>query len=167
MHEIVCLMMRGADTVSQSPRTQYTSAGGHDLRALGPGAGMKHLSRPAGGDVESADWVALAVRVRIAARGHHYTERRARVPSDLRPLQATLQCCLAQVDEIALQPHQNRLCFRIAESAVEFQYVGRAVRRNHRPPQEETKVGVAVLSEAFQGRFNHLAHDAPVQLRGD
>src|SRR5450631_2714689 len=112
---------------------------------------MKYFSGQIGGKLKTADRIALAVSIGIAAGGHDDPERSARVPSNLKSLQGTVERCLAQVDEIALQSHQNRLCFRVAEPAVEFQHLGRPVRGNHQSRIKEAEIGIAVGSQALQG----------------
>ena len=72
-----------------------------------------------------------------------------------------------QRDQIGLQPHHDRLGFRVAHAAVEFQHLGRAVGADHDAGVEKAGVADAVGRHAFDGRMDHLAHDARVQFGRD
>ena len=80
---------------------------------------------------EAVDDIAPVELVGIAAGGHDHAERGARIPARLEAVQAAIDRRLAQLDEIALQAHEDGLRFGIAQSAIEFQYIRRAVLGNH------------------------------------
>ncbi len=111
--------------------------------------------------------ITLTVTVGVAARRHHDAERRARVPAGVGGDQSAGERRLAEVDQIALQPHQDRLGFRIAESTIELEHIGRAVRGDHQSRIEKSQVGVAVRAQSAQGRLDHFVHDARVQRGRD
>ncbi len=81
LHEVVGLMLRGGDRVAEAHGTEHAPAGGDDLRALRARAGVKYLAGQARGGVESADGIAFAVFIGVAAGGHHHAERGARIPA--------------------------------------------------------------------------------------
>src|SRR3984885_13005637 len=107
VHQIVCLKLRILHTASQADGAEYAPARRNDMLALTAGAALKNLPRQRRRPLETADWIALAESIRVAARGHDHAERRARVPSNLVPLQGARKRRLAQLDQIALQAHQD------------------------------------------------------------
>src|SRR5882724_7716883 len=121
VHELVRLSLRGGDGAAQADRAEYPPAGGDDLRAFAAGAGVEHFSGQPCGGIETADRISLTVGVGVAAGRHYDAERRARVPTSGGGVQRTGERRLAQVDQIALQAHQNGLSLRIAESAIELE----------------------------------------------
>ena len=91
-------------------------------------SGVKHLAGQRGSAIEPLDDIAFADIFGITRGGHHDAERRARIPLRRDRVQSSLESRLAQLGEIGLQAHQDGLRFRVAEPAVEFEHVGRAVR---------------------------------------
>ena len=81
-----------------------------------------------------ADRLARLVLARDSRRGHHHAHRRPRVP--LQPpsnsSQPFVDHRLEQVQQVGLQPHQQRLGLRVAEPAVELQHP-RPLVGHHQP----------------------------------
>ena len=111
--------------------------------------------------------ITLAHRVRITARCEHDAKRRSRIPICFHLREPTIQRRFTQHREIGTQSRQDGLSFRIAEATVEFEHVGRAVRRDHDACVQEADVRRAVGDQTFRGRPHHFAHDALVHLLGD
>src|SRR3984957_5929157 len=167
IHELVCLIAGGGDRIAQTHRAQHAAAGGDDLRAFGPSAGMKYFSGQSRGRIEAADRIAFAVGVGVTAGGHDHADGRARIPARFGSIQRPVQRRLAEVDEIALQTHQNRLRLGIAETAVVFEHIGRAIGGDHQTGVQKPKIGIAVGAQSLQRRFDDFAHDARMQRGSD
>jgi hypothetical protein len=69
---------------------------------------------------QAADGVALARRVRVVGGGEHDAERDAAVPFGFDLVELAGDGVLEQVEQVGLQPHHDRLRFRVAHAAVEF-----------------------------------------------
>src|SRR6185437_3378868 len=94
--------------VAQRGDAQHTAAARDDPAALLLGAGVEHveiLLVPG----QAVDLVALARRLRIAGRREHDAQRRAPVPFRLHRVERALDAVLHQLEEIALEPQQDRL----------------------------------------------------------
>jgi len=56
-------------------------------------------------------------------------------------------------------------CVSDRHAAVEFQHLGRPVRRDHQAGVEKARVRMSVRRHAAQCRLDHFAHDARMQFR--
>src|ERR1700732_585378 len=65
----------------------------------------------------SGNFLSRIERARISSRRHHNTHRSIRRPFEVPVANATFDGSFASLDQIALQPHQNRLRLRIAKAA--------------------------------------------------
>jgi len=128
---------------------------------------MEYLAGQFGRRIQTGDDVAPAILIRIALSCHHHPERDAGIPANLGTLQSVVERRFAKIDQVAVQPHQNRLGLGIAEAAVEFEHVGSTVCRDHEPGVQKSGVGSTVCREASERRPDHLGHDALMQCRCD
>ena len=71
---------------------------------------------------------------------------------------------LDQFEQVAFQAQQNRLRFRIAETAVEFEHTGIARAVDHEARVEEPGVAVPLLGHSCEHRLDDFAHHSRVQL---
>ncbi len=74
---------------------------------------------------------------------------------------------LQKIEQVGFEPHQDRLRFRVAESAVEFQGARVAVSVDHHPRVEESPIGNTIGGHAVHCRHDDLAHDARVHRGRD
>ena len=72
---------------------------------------------------------------------------------------------LDQRQQIALQPHQDRLRLRIAQAAVELERLELTRAGDHQTGIQETGVGLAFGLHAPHHRLDHFAHGLGVQRR--
>src|SRR5688572_5361176 len=131
IHERVGLALRGGDAIAQSDRAQHAPAVGEHAAILKAGARVEHLAGQLRSHIQALDDVAFADLVRITLGREHHAERRAGVPFGLDLVQPAIERGLAELHEIALHAHHDGLGFGVAEAAVVFEHVGRAVRVDH------------------------------------
>src|SRR6267142_1898229 len=115
---------------------------------------------------KAGDGVALPRRVGIARCRDHHPEGGAAVPVRLESIELSLDRPLDQIEQVAPQAQQDRLRFRIAAPAVEFQRARIARAVDHQTGVEEADVAVAFLGHSREHRLDPFAHDAGVQLGG-
>src|SRR6267142_33626 len=115
---------------------------------------------------KAGDGVALPRRVGIARCRDHHPEGGAAVPVRLESIELSLDRPLDHIEQVAPEAQQDRLRFRIAEPAVEFQRARIARAVDHQTGVEEADVAVAFLGHSREHRLDHFAHDAGVQLGG-
>ena len=70
-----------------------------------------------------------------------------------------------QFAQVGFQPHQDRLCFRIAQTAVEFNRLDRTILADHQSGIKETSVGRPFGRHAAHRRQNDFTHCLGVQFR--
>ena len=105
---------------------------------------------------QPADRVALLVRARIAFAGHHHADGRSRVPLERRDLvEPAVDGGFEDIEQVALQPHQQRLAFRVAETDVEFEHLAALVGHH--------QAGVEDAAEGPPRSF-HLVHGGDQDL---
>ncbi len=76
----------------------------------------------------------------IAFGGHHHADRRPRVPLQRRQrVELAVHRGVEQVQQIGLQPHQQRLALRIAEANIELQHLGTLEGHHHAGIQHAAK----------------------------
>ena len=109
--------------------------------------------------IKSLNDGALLVIVRIASGRQHDTHSGTFVPVCLRGVKPAGQGQLAKLSQVRLQPHHDRLGFRVSKATVEFHYAGVAVLVNHESCVEKSDVGMAVTGHARDSRTNDLLHD--------
>ena len=114
---------------------------------------------------QARNGVTLARRVRIVGSSEDDAERDATIPFGLDLVERAGDGVLQQVDEVRLQPHHDRLRFRVAHAAVEFERFDSAILADHQPGVEEAGVGDAVAFHAAYGRQDDLAHGFGVDFR--
>ena len=85
----------------------------------------------------------------------------------LHALEAPGQRGFDQFEQVRLQAHHDRLCFRIAEAHVEFDHTGRAMAVDHQARVKKADERRAFGGHAGEGRPDHLVHDATVDLGAD
>src|SRR5262249_54334791 len=88
---------------------------------------------------EAGDRVALPGLVRIAGRGQHDSQRSAAIPFRFDAVELSVERVLYEVDQVRLEPHHDRLRFRIAHTAIEFERAGRARGIDHDASVEEAR----------------------------
>ena len=117
------------DVLAERGDAQHAAAAGDHLAIPVGGAGVEDVGvlaeAVAGG--QAVDDVALLRGVRVVGGGEHDAERDAAVPFGFDLVERAVDAVFEQVDEIGLQAHQDRLGFRVAHAAVEFQRLDRAV----------------------------------------
>ena len=111
--------------------------------------------------------IALLWRFRIVGGSQHDAQRDATVPFSLNLVELAVDGVFEQFDEIGLEAHQDRLRFRVAHAAVEFQGLERAVLADHQAGVEEAGEGDAVSGHAAHGWQDDFAHRLGVDFRGD
>ena len=94
-----------------------------------------HSSRSAG---SRGDHFALARRLGIAGRRHDDAERGTPVPFGLDLVEPAVDGGLQQSHQVGLQPHHDRLRFRIAHAAIELERLGTAGAVDHQARVEKT-----------------------------
>ena len=128
---------------------------------------MEHLAVELGGFIQTFDDIALGVVARVATGGQHHAHGRTRVPGRFDLVQRLGQGSLDQQHQGAFQAAHDRLGFRVAEAAVEFDDLGLASLVDHQAGIEEAGVDVAFAGHAAHGGVDHLVHHALVHLGGD
>src|SRR5690606_21203402 len=112
------------------------------------------------------DLVALVI-ARVTPGCQHHAHCSTRVEGDVAAGKITSQCGFAQVDEVGLQAQHDRLGFRVAEAAVEFDDARCAFTVDHQAGVEEAHIGVALGGHATHGRHDDFAHHALMNLGRD
>ena len=98
-------------------------------------------------------------------RCQHDTERHPAIPFGLDLVQRSGQGVFDQFAQVGFQPHQDRLCFRIAQTAVEFNRLDRTILADHQSGIKETSVGRPFGRHAAHRRQNDFTHCLGVQFR--
>ena len=152
--------------VAERGDAQHAAAARDDVAVRELGAGMEHHADPRPRRGQPGDRVALARRVRVAGGGHHHAERDAPVPLQLRPGRACRRARAdQQVEQVALQPHHDRLRLRVAQPAVEFEHrLGVAVRRRSSGRHRGSRCTACLPSPCRDRRLDDLAHHARVHV---
>ena len=109
-----------------------------DRRIFKRGTGVKNVG--VGEAVfETGNRVPGIARGRVTARGHHDPKRRALVPFELDLCGVTVEHRVASSDEVGIQAHHNWLSFRVTKAAIELEYLGHAVGRDHQARHIKTR----------------------------
>ena len=148
-------------------RAQYPAAAGQHGTVEFARAGVENLPRQCAGGLQPFDRHAGLGLVRVATGGEHHADGRARIPVALRVSQTAVKRRLDEVDEIGAQPHQHRLRFGIAETAIELEYVRRAVVGDHQAGVEKAAIARTGRRQGPDRRQHHLAHRPLVDRGGD
>ena len=90
----------------------------------------------------------------------HHADRRFVFPFCLHSIEFARQSSLHQIDQIAVQAAHNRLRFRVAEAAVEFDGERRAVGVNHQAGIQKARELDAVGLHAAHGGQDDFVHRA-------
>ena len=164
---LVGALLRRLDVVAERGDAEHAAAGGDDLAVLRGRAGVEDVHVVAGCRASGRPWMTspLLGVSGIVGGGQHDAERDAAVPFGFDLVEAAVDGGFEQGDEVALQAHHDRLGFRVAHAAVEFQHLERAVRLDHQAGVEEAGVGNAVLLHAVDGRHDDFAHRLGVDFR--
>ena len=95
-------------------------------------------------------------------RRQHHAQCRAAIPFQFELLEPALDPGLGggeqQFDQIAFHAHQDRLGFRVTQTAIEFERFDLALRVDHQACIQEAGVFDTVFFHTTQGGQNHLAH---------
>ena len=124
---------------------------GHVALEVDDAAGACAEVRQRGGRVESSDLVSLAIVVGIAFGGHDDANARPWIPVEV--LQFTKFAIDGQVEnreQVAAQPHEDRLTFGVAEADVVLQYFW-AAGGEHQSAEQHTLKWRAVSFECVYG----------------
>ena len=128
---------------------------GQDARAVAPCAGMENLG--AAHRLQAADLAAVAIGAGVAARRQHHQDRGVRAPARRVAGQLAMRRGVQQLQQVAFQPQQQRLAFRIAETDVEFDQPW-ALRRQHQPGEEHAGEGGAACCHLIQAGPDDVGH---------
>ena len=82
-------------------------------------------------------------------------------------VQRAVDAMLQQIDEIGLQAQHDRLGFRIAKAAVEFDHLRVALLVDHQTCIKETGVGITFRRHAFYSRPDDAIHRALMHFISD
>ena len=116
---------------------------------------------------QAADGVALARVFWVAVRGHDHAQSSAPVPLQLDLVELAVGTGDQQVEKVAFEAHQNRLGFRVAHAAVEFQRFDVAVGVNHQTGVQKAGKWNAIFFHAAHGGQDDFAHRPGVDVGGD
>src|ERR1051325_5223322 len=166
LHRLVRACAGHLHRVAERGGAQHPAAVRDEGLALRAGPGVEHpaiVRRHR----NPCDRVALARIVWIAVRGEHDTERRAAVPGRLHPRKAARERGLGELEQVGLEPQQDRLGLRVAEAAVELDRLRIAGLVDHQAGVQEAAVGEAVLRQPLDGGLDDLAHHPGVDLGRD
>ena len=165
--EVIGFALRCAEPSRRARlRTAAASAVRDHVVAAHRGAGVEHFARPLCCGVEAVDHVAFAHRFRIAGRRQHDADSCARIPVDLGARQAALERSLAERRDVRAHPRQDRLRFRVAETAVELEHLRRAAGVDHQARIQEADVGRAFGGRA-RARVGHMTScDRALEIAG-
>ena len=145
---------------AQTHHAQHAAAvGQHFALFVGGGACVEHFADLVG-RFNAADYVALARRFGVVVRRQHHANRRFAFPLRLHGIEFPCQSSLHQIDQIAVQAAHNRLRFRVAEAAVEFNGERRAVGVNHQAGIQKAGELDAVGLHAAHGGQDDFVHRA-------
>ena len=98
-------------------------------------------------------------------RREHHAERRAPIPVRLGAIERPGERVLEQLEQVRLQPQEDRLRLRVAQPAVELQRLRIAGPVDHQARVQEAGVGHALLCHALHRGQDDLAHHARVDFR--
>ncbi len=167
-HGRVGLQLGLRDRGAQRGDAQHAAAVGDHLAVDDGGAGVKHFHvRHFGRFVQAADRQQAFVVAGIALAGHHHADRRARIPTRrLDFVQPAIDRRFQQIEQVALQPHQDRLAFGIAEADVVLQHLG-PLMREHQPGVEHALERPAGPLHGVDRGHQDLLFDPVQQFFGD
>src|SRR5712691_6088971 len=122
-NDFVGAPLRHLDRVTQGRHAQHAPTVGDDGAIF---QGRPRVKHP---EVFSRRWesrydVAFFRGAGITGGSENHPERGAAVPFRLDAVEPPVRGALDQLEQVAFQAQQNRLRFRIAEAAVEFQHTG-------------------------------------------
>src|SRR5439155_4995871 len=126
--------LRLSDRIAERAHAENTPAVDDDLFVDQRRAGMKDAAigiRFFRYAIEPADYIALARIGGIPGRRKNDTETRAPVPFRLRLTERSGGRVREQIQQIGFEPHENRLRFRVAKTAVEFEHTRIAAPVDH------------------------------------
>ena len=135
------------------------------LPAFQLGAGVEHVAIVRAWS-EPLDDIALARGVGIARCSKHHPEGNPRVPLGLDLVQPPRDRVLEQADQIALEPHHDRLGLRVSHAAVELEHFDAAVRTDHQAGIQKADIRRAIRLHSEYRWLNDLAHDLGVNRGG-
>jgi hypothetical protein len=163
---LVGLLLRHLDAVAQAHHAQHAAAVGGRVPPPSwvPAWKVTHSGRFGRDAVIRSPLRGL---VRIAGGGHHHAHRRAAVPFQFHLVERAVDGVFHHGQQVALQARHDRLGFRVAHAAVEFQRARVALRVDHQAGVQEAGEGDAVLGHALDGRVDDLAHHARMHGRRD
>ena len=145
---------------AQTHHAQHAAAvGQHFALFVGGGARVEHFADLVG-RFNAADYIAFARRFGVVVRRQHHADRRFVFPFCLHGIEFPRQSSLHQIDQIAVQTAHNRLRFRVAEAAVEFDGERRAACINHQAGIQKAREFDAVGLHAAHGGQDDFVHRA-------
>ena len=108
---------------------------------------------------------------RVTVGGDHHPECRAPVPLQLDLVEPAVRSglggCQQHLQQVRLEPHQNRLRLGVAQPAIELQRLGLAGCINHQAGVQKAGVGNAVFFHATHSRQDDFAHGTGVHIGRD
>ena len=114
---------------------------------------------------QTGNHIPLARGVRIVGGGKDDAQSNTPVPFGFDLIEGAVDAMLQQSDEVGLEAHQDRLGFRIAQAAVEFQSLQAAILADHQTGIQEAGIGDAILEHALHGRQDDFAHRPAMNFR--
>src|SRR5450830_1875129 len=159
-HGCVGALTRGGEAAAEGADREHAAAGRDDVAVLPRRAGVVH------GDVvhgvrcrEAADHVALVTARGVAGGGHHHGDALQRLPGGLHAGELPGRAGGAQLQQVAVQARQHGLRLRVAEAAVELEYLDAGLSDDEAGVQHATEGDVALaqgrddrLGDVFHGR---------------
>ncbi len=160
-------LARRGEVFTQGGDPEPPAAIGEDAIAVAPGAGVEDLDvRVIRCGIEAADLGAAQRLVGIALRRHNDAERRLIVPTQIDLVQDAVARREQHRDDIALQPHHQRLTLRVAKADVVFEQF-RPVLGQHQPGIEYALERAPVARHRRDCRPDNGFDDFGLDLRRD
>ena len=163
---VIGLLLRHLDAVAQADHAQHAAAGSRQALAGQGGAGMESHAVD-GFRRNPGNQIVLARCIRITGSGHYHAQCGAAVPFQFDGVERAVDGMFHHHQQVGFQARHDRLGFRIAHAAIEFQRLWIAVVVNHQACIQEAAERDAVLGHTLHGRRNDLAHHAGVQRRSN
>jgi len=141
--------MASATDLAQGRHPQHPAAVGQNRSALAGRAGVKDgdiLHAPGG--IQAGDRQPLAVFAGVAARGHDDAHRGARIDVERALVEPAVDDGLHDRDDVAPDPHEQRLGLGVAEAAVELEHLD-LIAVDHEPGIEHPLYGRPSAAMAF------------------
>ena len=116
---------------------------------------------------QAADDIAFLRCLGIVMRRHHHTQRGAAIPIGFDAIERPGHRVFKNAEQVTLQAQHDRLRFRVAHAAIEFERPGVPRSVNHQARIQKTGEGNAILCHPLHRRQDDVAHHFGVDLRRD